>query len=223
MRVAFEHPPSTSDLARFGSRLEKRYPTPETLLEWSAQLQTPASTQPTPRAVGLLLRSTDQRYVVQARQDGLRLSSLAPYEGWQSFLDEARFVWGEYGKTLQPRRVTGLSVRYINRIPIEGTFALEDYLLSRPEVAPGLSKHVSDLFLRLVLEVRPGTTMAITQYLERAVDQALILDLEASRRTDAAPEEPAIWTDLEELRQTKNRYFFASVTDRVVQLSGGFA
>jgi uncharacterized protein (TIGR04255 family) len=61
----------------------------------------------------------------------------------------------------------------------------------------------------------------IVQALERSVDPSvvsLLLDIDAFREEVAAPDDPALPTAFEQLRQLKNEIFFASITETTAEM-----
>lgn len=75
--------------------------------------------------VGFIFRDDERKQVVQSRIDGFALSQLAPYDRWESFCHDARFLWDAYCDAARPLGVTRIAVRYINRLELP--HPLEDF------------------------------------------------------------------------------------------------
>jgi uncharacterized protein (TIGR04255 family) len=176
------------------------------------------------RVDGYLFTSADGRQIVQARLDGFTANRLKPYRDWATFRDEARTHWEAYCRQTRPEAVTRLALRYINRIEIPVPFAdFKEYILTTPEVAPGLPQGLANFFMRVVLPLEQfGCVAIITETLEEPKAEVIpyVLDIDVVSERPFAPTDDEIWRTFETLRLAKNEVFFKSVTAKAQELFG---
>lgn len=171
-------------------------------------------------ALGYVFSDAGGQRIVQARLDGFTLNWLKPYDCWSNFRTEAQTQWERYRAVAHPEAITRLALRYINRIllplPI-GDF--KDYVLTVPEVAPGLPQQLAGFFTRILLPVN-NSLVLITETIEDIDGESLpwILDIDAYIDGAIDPESSDIWGIFEQLRQAKNEVFFCSLTERAKEL-----
>lgn len=175
------------------------------------------------RQVGYLRSSSDQKYVIQTRNDGFTFSRLAPYENWESFRDEARRLWDLYRKQVAPTNVIRLAVRYVNRFDLPGPIVdLKDYFYTYPEVSAGLTQPLGNFFLRLAIEqVDLKGQLLINQTLVPAPENdclSVILDIDLFREVDIPDGEEEIWHLFDLFRERKNQVFEACITEQLREL-----
>jgi len=221
--------PKESDLARlerFGDHVRERYPQKRVRKAWQGELRFTPDTglEVDPKSgetIGFLFASDDNRQVVQARLDGFAFSRLRPYESWESLRDEARRLWEQYRQLAAPEVISRVALRYINRIEIPLPFGdFKDYILTFPEIAPGLPQGLSYFFTRLVIpRADIEATAIINETMEQPAEKVpLIFDIDVFRlgAFDAGSDE--YWRYFEQLRDFKNEIFFKSLTDKAKEL-----
>lgn len=161
--------------------------------------------------------SSDGKNYLQFKKDGLTLSQLEPYQGWDDFSDKAKEAWNAYKGlfNLDERDVGRIATRYINilRLPLPVNF--EKYLVTPPEVPESLPQEISQFLSKIAIRFDEDLHNAIvTQGLE-STEQSyanIVLDIDVfyEERVTAID----IWEKLNMLRDTKNRIFFASITEK---------
>lgn len=165
-----------------------------------------------------MFTSADGRQIVQARLDGFTFNRLRPYKEWESFRDEARALWERYCEIARPEVVSRVALRFINKIEMPLPLRdFKEYILTIPEVAPGLPQGLSGFLMRLVIPDEHSDSIAIiTETIEPPQGDRLplILDIDVFRERAFAPHEEGIWEAFEHLRTLKNEIFFKSITDR---------
>ena len=216
-------------LAAFHDRVAKEFPSKENQATWEAEIQfspgaSTAATRPVARTEGYRFISADALRVIQVRLDGFAFSRLRPYTHWEEFRDEARNLWQEYVAIAKPLAVTRTALRYVNMIDIPLPLRdFKEFILTTPEIAPGLPQGIASYFMRLVLP-RPEinavavVTEALNQGTERKSTIPLIFDIDVFREAEFDASSDAIWKELEGLRDVKNEIFFNSITDRGKEL-----
>jgi uncharacterized protein (TIGR04255 family) len=218
-----------ADLESLHERIRERFPEKQGITAWEAgfefhRKEARSLAQTSARPVGFLFRSADQTKVVQVAEAGFTFNKLRPYEHWSALRDEAKQVWKDYNEIAQPVRVTRIALRYINRIELPLPFAdFKEYILTVPEVAPGIPQALDQFLLRLEIPYPDVSALAIVNLTidrsEPIVDRLpLIFDIDVFHASDYDPLSEEIWQSLEALRVLKNQIFFFSLTDRAKEL-----
>jgi len=216
-----------SALRDMHDRIKERFPTVEGLAGFEGEFlveQGSAQTRATVHATGFLFRSSDQTRVVQATQQGFTYSKLKPYEHWERLRDEAKELWQVYCQLARPQLGSRIALRYINRIELPVPFQeFKEYILTVPEVAPGVSQSLSHFFLRLEI---PYPEVPATVIVNLTIDPSgitpsvlpLIFDIDVFRETALDPSTETMWESFESLRDLKNQIFLNSLTDKAKEL-----
>lgn len=174
-------------------------------------------------------RFTDnaKQRVLQCRLTGFTFSTLAPYDRWETFRDEAKRLWDIYSSKTRIEHITRVALRYINRMEFEnvGRVELSDYLRVYPETPSdwpmpdmnGFFMQVymvqDDLSCMLILNESGGVEKPGTIFLQ------LDIDLFRSENTLWTLEnQDAVWDFLEQLHDRKNDIFEGSITDKTREM-----
>lgn len=175
-------------------------------------------------ALGVRLKSPDNRAVAQFRSNGFTFNRLEPYTNWADVFSEALRLWREYVRVVGQATVTRLAVRYINRLRLPLPVPdLARYLVAPPVVAQGLPQTIRSFLTRIVVDDGDrGQSAIVTQTLEpSAVVQhhlMVLLDIDAYREATFAPDDPRLETVFGNLHDFKNEIFFESITEETVEL-----
>ena len=162
----------------------------------------------TPTKVGFEFRNGTGDKVVQAQLDGWLFSKLAPYQRWETFRDEGRALWTKYRSVAEPKQITRMALRYVNRLDLPLPFDdFRKFLRTVPEIAPDLPQALSNFFLQvqipqLDLEAMLVINMTLAPSPSAAV-ASVILDLDLFRTTNLPNSEDHIWAYFEKLRTKK--------------------
>jgi uncharacterized protein (TIGR04255 family) len=229
IRVRPHTAPNLTELESIHERILDRFPEKQGITNWEAGFQFTQDggqhvTQTSARPIGFLFKSVDRTKVVQVSETGFTFNKLRPYERWSTFRDEARHLWLEYIETVGPVSVSRTALRYINRIELPLPFGdFKEFILTVPEVAPGISQALEQFFMRLEIPYPDISAFAnVTLTMDRSapiIDKLpLIFDIDVFRQTEFDPLSEEIWQSLEELRTLKNQIFFSSLTDKVKEL-----
>jgi uncharacterized protein (TIGR04255 family) len=171
-----------------------------------------------PTKVGFEFRNAAGDKVVQAQLDGWSFSKLAPYESWEVFRDEGRELWTRYRELAQPKQISRMALRYINRLDLPLPFDdFKKFLRTVPEIAPDLPQALSNFFLQaqipqLDLEAMLVINMTMVPP-PTATVASIVLDLDLFRTTNLPNTEDELWSFFEQLRARKNQAFEACITD----------
>jgi uncharacterized protein (TIGR04255 family) len=182
----------------------------------------PAST--TSSIVGLRLHSEDEKYVLQVRSGGFTLSRLAPYENWETLIQETKRLWSLYVARLTPVMITRIATRYINnlRLPLHPGESFQLYINKLVDVPNGAPQSV-DAFLQQfqLSDSSTGAHVILTLSLKGLEPDGrvpVILDIDAFKLSNTTPGDTATWEDLISLRKLKNDCFFGTLTDKAKEL-----
>lgn len=171
---------------------------------------------------GYLMTSADGTQIVQGRLDGFTFSRLKPYEDWEKLRDAASSLWNIYCSEVKPVLVTRIAVRYINRLELPMPVkSLKDWILTVPEIAPGLPQDLAGFFVRLHVPFPEYRSYVnITMSVEKTESDEhvpLIFDIDAFQPLSASPDGDEIWDRFRELHKVKNKVFFETLTERALE------
>ncbi|MBD1923548.1 TIGR04255 family protein [Microcoleus sp. FACHB-831] len=205
--------------------IKAAYPMSQDILAFQGQMLAGASVGATASQtqIGYNFLSSDQKHSFQARLDGFTFSRLAPYERWETFRDEAQRLWNIYRSVANPKSISRLALRYINRLdfplPLDD---LKDYLRTVPEVSADLPQGLSGYFMQLQI---PQVDLTAMLLLNQAIIPpqnpnvvSVLLDIDLFRDSDFPSEEKALWEILEQLHIRTDQVFEACITDRTREL-----
>ena len=187
-------------------------------IQFGPVLQTDAQQKPW----ALVFRNRTNNQVLQVRLDGFSFSRLEPYEDWEHLRDEAKRLWVVYRDLVRPTKISRVAVRYVNQLDLVGErVEPEEYLNVFPQVPTELPPKLRDFgpFLLSLRMHQPDLkgTMAINQGSTPPKSPdivSIVLDLDLYVENPSAQTEQELWVFLEKLRERKNLYFEACITDK---------
>lgn len=172
--------------------------------------------------IGWIFESQRRESVAQFRVDGFTCSKLQPYTRWEDVFAEAYRLWLIYVEISKPLDVSRVAVRYINRLRLPASAELRDYLEAPPGLPPQVPQVIREFLTRIVvLDSERDASAIVTQALEVSLDPSvspILLDIDAFREATIAPDDSSLRHVFERLRQLKNLIFFASVTEKTVEM-----
>lgn len=215
-----------SSLKNFGHHIQAEYPKQNEIVVLENQIhigQDGASTSANQPVLGYRFLSPDDKQIVQARLDGFSFSRLAPYQEWETFRDEARRLWDIYQIATDSKTVSGLTVRYINRLDLPLPFNdFKEYLLTIPEISPKISQGLSDYFMQLKIPQEDvGAMLVLTEaIIPYSKDDmiSVLLDINLFADVDFYSNGDDHWRLLETFRIRKNEIFEGCITDKTREL-----
>lgn len=162
---------------------------------------------------GIILRSTDEQWVVQFRLDGFTVSRLRPYGTWEELKGKAMALWAKYSEVMKPTKVNRVATRFVNHVQLPIGESFEKTFLTNFVIGPSLPQSVAGYLLRVVIPFEEHNAIAIvTQSLEGNSNNC-ILDLDTFSEQPQGIAESEMWGKFDGLREVKNRLFFGSFTD----------
>jgi uncharacterized protein (TIGR04255 family) len=227
IRVTLPENTSLEQLAMLHEIVKDHYPNKRERKMWQSAIhvkdQGPEVVKPSGGTDGYLFSSSDGKNIVQSRLDGFTFNRLKPYDRWESFRDESYQLWQKYIKVAAPTQITRVALRYINRIEIPLPFRdFKDYILTTPEIAPGLPQGLARFFFQLAMPIAEIPALAIiTETMEPVTETKrlpFILDIDVVREAAFDVNGQQAWATLDKLHDVKNDIFFKSITPKAKEL-----
>ncbi|MGB6130648.1 MAG: TIGR04255 family protein [Acidobacteriaceae bacterium] len=160
--------------------------------------------------------------VAQFRVGGFTFSKIEPYTSWEQVFEEAFRLWAVYVQRANPRQVSRIAVRYINRMRLSGGTEIGRYLEAPPILPTPIPQELREFLTRVRVEdERRNASAVIVQALEPQVDRnaiSLLLDIDAFCEVRTQPDDAALPDQFEQLRQLKNEIFYASITEATAEM-----
>lgn len=170
---------------------------------------------------GLRLESADKKWIVQADYQGVVLSRLRPYCGWEEFVAHGLRVWDAYRTSAEPIEIQRLSVRAINVIEVKSFEQVRDHLQHPPECLDNADLPASG-FMYQSLHRMPGFPYQVNVVRtippkghEQNGTQPLIVDIDAMT-TEAHLELGSSPAHLRALKWLKDKTFFSLITPSAI-------
>ena len=227
IRVLLPQNTGLDQLLAFHDGVRGRYPSKRDRKIWKGSIHVsahgPEIAGPAGGIDGFLFSSVDGKNIVQCRLDGFTFNRLKPYDRWETFRDEAFELWQSYVRIAAPKQITRVALRYINRIEIPLPITdFKDYILTGPEIAPGLPQGLSSFFMQVTIPITdlPAQSV-ITETMEPITETKrlpFILDIDVFRQAAFDVSGQEAWKVLEKLHDVKNHLFFKSITPKAKEL-----
>jgi uncharacterized protein (TIGR04255 family) len=166
---------------------------------------------------GIILRSADEKWVVQFRLDGFTISRLHPYGTWDELKAKASALWANYSEAAKPIKVVRIASRFVNRVQMPPGESFDKTFLTNFVMGPSLPQSVAGYLLRVVIPFEEQNAVAIVTQSLDVGDKECILDLDTFSVQPQGIAENEIWSKLDNLRDVKNRLFFGSFTEAALE------
>lgn len=227
--VVFESNVDAGVVNKAQKKLEKAYPNHQQLRQIKMQFKVAHSAVDATKEfneedVGHRRSTNDQAEIAILQRNSITISQLAPYVGWDAFSQRFKRDWSLVKGVTGFRTIKQVGVRYINRvdIPFEGEgVRIGEYLTATANVPDGfgplsgysVSAEVRMTDIHCVLRLNTG---AVPSPLPKCV--SVILDLDLIRTEDVPQSDGDISEILEVMRDRKNAFFEASITQKAREL-----
>jgi uncharacterized protein (TIGR04255 family) len=229
IEVRFATPLSPPQVEKASNRLAKLYPSDQPIWSLGVAVGVPPGVTDEPttqvnRELGHRRSTADMSEIALVWPAALVVSQLAPYPGWDAFF--ARFTrdWNAWKRVVDPRKITQIGVRYINRIdvPFQGIIVEESEFLNVYPKLPASFGVVAGYGVQAQLQLKDIDCNLVIN--SAAVPSPLIghvsfvLDLDIYKAKDLPKNDDAIYELLSKIRTKKNEAFEACVTNRAREL-----
>lgn len=228
LRLRPHEPVSIEKLSQLDSHLRATYPVKKDIRTFETAFKIGAETgqqvTSSEQLIGYRFESMETPFVFQIRIDGLTVSRLAPYSDWDELLIETKRLWEIYSGTVKGATVTRIATRYINKINFPGPLIdFDEYLTAGPKIPEGLPQGLTEFLTRTSIPCdEHNARLILTQAFEPppAPDKILpvLLDIDVFHEGAYDSKDAQFWETLEDLRLLKNKVFFASITEKTLEL-----
>ena len=229
LKVAFKQEFSVDRLAEIHDRIKDRFPTQQPIYTgvgaFTIDPGVSINVNTTQQHNGFLFRSIDNLRIFQATLGGFTFNRLSPYESWEEFSSDAKYLWDIYKEIYKPEHITRAAIRYINQIniPTQGLVNIQDYLRTIPEVPDNFpQKTLQSFFMQLQIPQEDLDCMLVLN--ETLAPQitpefiTVVLDFDLFRQQIWRSDDEEIWMFLEQLRHRKNEIFETSITEKTKEM-----
>jgi uncharacterized protein (TIGR04255 family) len=157
--------------------------------------------------------------VAQIFSNQISFSKLAPYETYDSLIQDARYIYETYIKVVPDVSIKRIALRYINKVGVgENIRDLGDYISYPPTIPKAMHGAVASCFQRIQIESPHGIMTNFIQSLEKPSkdkEAQAVIDIDAYKLDiiDAT----TVWSDFQKLREHKNEVFFDSITEKTAE------
>ena len=223
IRVSPSAPADLDSLRAVRTGDENRYPEELAVMESAVGVEVTglvaSMTSAPTKQTGYQWQNRAGAEIFRASSTQLSYHKLRPYTRWELCRDEARRLWEKYQRIVRPQTVERLGLRYINRLDLPPSGDLNDYLLTTPQIAPGIHQELSSYMMTLTLPQPdlPNTTITLRQATVEAPSPdvaSVVFDIDVSRTMPTSPASDQIWSAFERLHERQNQIFELCITDR---------
>lgn len=219
--ITFSSPIKEAELLSVKNKLLTHYPDHQLIQHYDVNVD--LSNKPTTTLnehVGHRLSTRDMTELLLIQPATFSLSQLAPYPGWDIFLEHFVRDWATWKRVIGFRQITRIGVRFINRIdiPVTGSrIEYEDFLNIYPKLPSGfdlieayavqISKDLDDIGCHLKINTAavPSPILGFSSF---------VVDIDISKETSVPQSDNDIYKLLGQIRTKKNDVFEACVSDR---------
>lgn len=235
--IEFRFDPAISPdaMARFVSDVKGQYPTSEQGYDVTVELTQVAGAEPIAKPkqelAGYKLTGRDETDLVLLANDRLATVRIAPYCGWEQFLETTKNNYALLKKISGYRKIIRVATRYINRIdiPISGKdssgaampYNTTDYLLLEPHIPENLPRinSFTSKFIGPVPEIDGKLLVNASNIPSPIIDHvSLLLDMDLFKDQNIPQKDDDLWRLLADFRIQKNILFEAFITDKAREL-----
>ena len=156
--------------------------------------------------------------------ESMSFHKLAPYSSWKEVFGEAWQTWESYRRDFRPETTRRIAARYINRLELPVPTKLEEYVAGPPPLAgeyavAGYVKRVNIREKKTNLLANVIQALEVPPAEETGVSKVVIIldnDVYTTKAFDPS-DDSKIKTAFEQIHGLKNRLFYESITNRVVE------
>ena len=130
VQVTIATPIALATVERVRDRLREYYPLESQLRATNVEIGETAARVLNEQVQGYRMTASDAASIVSATTQFIATSRLPPYDGWESFIADARRNWDIWKRVVGWQKIARVGVRYLNRldVPTEVPISIDDYL-----------------------------------------------------------------------------------------------
>ncbi|MBA7579819.1 hypothetical protein ES708_21697 [subsurface metagenome] len=165
---------------------------------------------------GVQFISKSKKKILVIGKDRFTFEMHGEYEGWDSFSTEAKMLWNLFQNELSGVILTGISLRYVNRINLPTDLTdLSKYFTTFIQSSSG--EHIINNFQLKYASTEPDNnlTIHVGHVLESPIGEnyPYLFDIDIIYLSELQNEEDIIWSKFEMLRNKKNFIFNDGLTE----------
>jgi len=229
IEIKFAKPLDSTDLDKANGKFTSDYPQHQNVQTFNVNLTLPNSQPVAPtaefdREVGHRHASVDMTELLLIWRSAFMLSQLAPYPGWDFFLNRFRRDWTTWKRVVGFREISRIGVRYINRIdiPVSGPIVEHEAFLNVYPKVPDIFGPLGAYAVQAVVPIHDigcKLTLNSAAVPSPILDHASFLfDQDIAKEADPPQSDEAIYDLLNNIRVQKNKVFEACITNRAREL-----
>ena len=240
----YDHPPITEaviainfkstigfdDLSSVSKKYQKEYPQSLAVsnVSFTVDVDGEGGSVPIPKNTlnqkGWRLSSGDMTEILVMWPQSFTISQLAPYVGWEKFLDRFIRDWKKFKRSIGQKEIARIGVRYINRIdiPVMGDIVEHEKYLN---VFPKLPNSLTPLHAFAVQSALKLPDIGCDLLINSAATPSPILnhasfmlDLDIFKTVDLPQSDQGIFNLLNDIRNKKNKVFEECISNRARKL-----
>ena len=170
---------------------------------------------------GVQFTSNDKKRILVIGKDKFTYEMHGKYPGWNDFISEPKRFWVLFKEELGNIELTGLSLRYVNRIDLPLDFHdISKYFTTYIQSSTG--DHTLNTFQLRYTSVEPdeNLTMHVGHVLEAPIEgqYPYIFDIDVIYQSQIENTPEKIWSIFEFLRKKKNATFNDGLSDKTKEL-----
>lgn len=230
LRVEHVTAPTQEQILSLHSRLKDIYPICEPRRQFEGKFDVnigkdgaKVQSNTSDRFLGYRFFNPERNQVASFKTNGMTLSRLKPYSGWDTLMPEFRRLWEIYRTSTTPKSIKRIAYRTINAIAIaEKNFDLDDYFECSPKIPRELPQKLDNFLVRLVIPFEAeGLRAILTHTIAPTAPPAIpkiIFDVDVFGTVTMDTADNRLWEVFETIHGVKNNIFFSSLKDRAVEL-----
>lgn len=170
---------------------------------------------------GVLLTSNDEGVSLTINNGKFTFQSKKKYTGWEDSINEVMSLWEFFGEVLNLTKVSGLSVRTINRFHLPTDVKqIKDYFTTYIQSDTGTHKLSKFQFKYTSVDKENSMFWHIAQALEKPISDKLpyIFDIDVLITKEIENVNSKLLDNFNQIRKKKNFLFNDGITDKTKQL-----
>ena len=206
----------------------EKYPKSDKIISGEVLLNNPLGFEPT---VTVRNRAMDgMKFITENKHQNFTLTKTSlnfqqqyPYLGWDVFFEELKIVYQGFLKFFSKARLSGISLRFINKIEIPSpvTNPLDYFNVAIQGTEEAMNLPISFFSLRYITANQEEKMHAIVNHsLEPHDDRAFpfMLDIDVHYTNSMSASDQIVWQKFLQLREYKNKIFSSLITKKTEKL-----